>query len=89
MNSRIRAAGADHGMLKRFVMCGRICEPMPSTKRPFETAFRSWPMFASTIGVRANATAMPVINSARSVFIAATSNGKNGSCDVSAVMMPL
>jgi hypothetical protein len=21
-------------MLKRFVMCGRICEPMPSTKRP-------------------------------------------------------
>jgi hypothetical protein len=32
-------------------------------------------MFASTIGVRANATAIPVINSIRCVFIA-TSNGK-------------
>ena len=46
-------------------------------------------MFASIIGVRANATAMPVINSTRCVFIAATTSGKNGSCDVSAVMIPL
>ena len=28
-NSRMRAAGRDHGMLNRRVMCGLICEPEP------------------------------------------------------------
>ena len=89
MNSRIRAAGDDHGMEKRFVMWARICDPRPSTKRPLEAAFKSWPTCASTIGVRANATAMPVTRSTRSVSCAAKASGMNGSWAVSAVWMPL
>jgi hypothetical protein len=42
-------------------------------------------MLASVIGERANATAMPVPSSTCSVAPAASSSGKNGSCDVSAV----
>ena len=33
-NSRMRAAGRDHGIEKRFSMWGRIWLPSPSTKRP-------------------------------------------------------
>ena len=31
-------AGRDHGMLKRFSMCGLICVPRPSTNRPPDAA---------------------------------------------------
>jgi hypothetical protein len=62
MISRMRAAGFDHGMLNRLVTCGWICEPSPSVKRPREYALRSCACIASSIGLRANATAMPVIN---------------------------
>ncbi len=33
-NSRMRATGFDHVALKRFSMCGLICEPSPRMKRP-------------------------------------------------------
>jgi len=36
MNSRMRRSGCDQGMLKRFVMCGRIWEPRPRIRRPCE-----------------------------------------------------
>ena len=45
-------------------------------------------MFAMIIGLRANATAIPVPSSMRSVCSAASSSGKNGSCAVSAVSRP-
>src|SRR3546814_9770565 len=32
-NSRMRAAGRDHGMLNRRVMCGLICEPSPRSRQ--------------------------------------------------------
>ncbi len=38
-----------------------------------------WPMYAVSIGVRANATAMPVPSSMRSVCSAAIASGRNGS----------
>ena len=41
MNSRMRGAGCDHSMEKRFVMCGLIWLPSPSMKRPFENTWRS------------------------------------------------
>src|SRR3954451_2883536 len=44
-------------------------------------------MFASVMGERAKATAMPVPSSTRSVAPAARSSGKKGSCDVSAVQI--
>ena len=37
--------------------------------RPFETAWRSLPIWARFIGLRANATAMPVPSSIRSVLL--------------------
>ena len=60
MYSRIRAAGCDHGIENRFSMCGLICEPSPRKNRPFECRCRSLAVYAVSIGVRANATAMPV-----------------------------
>ena len=84
----MRAAGCDHGMLKRFVMCGRICDPIPRMKRPFETRFRSWLVFARIIGFRANATAIDVMSSTRSVCSAASARGRNGSFETSADTMP-
>ena len=84
----MRAAGCDHGMLKRFSMWGLICEPRPSRNRPFENAWRSLAMLASVIGLRANATTMPVPSSMRSVRSAAMRSGKNGSWLVSADQAP-
>ena len=45
-------------------------------------------MLASIIGLRANATAMPVPSSMSFVCSAASSSGKNGSWLVSADQMP-
>src|SRR2546430_1206944 len=59
MNSRIRAAGCDHGMLNRLVMCGWICEPRPSSNRPPERRCTSLAATATLIGdvtVEANAS---------------------------------
>ena len=53
--SRIRAAGRDHGIENRFSMCGLICEPSPRIARPSENVWRSQPMWARFIGLRANA----------------------------------
>ena len=88
ISSRMRAAGALHGMLKRLVMCGRICEPSPRMKRPRETALRSWAVCASVIGLRANATAIEVISSSRELSTAASTSGRNGSLAISAVTTP-
>ena len=54
----MRAAGCDHGIENRFSMCGLIWLPRPRMKRPFEYGWRSLPMLASVIGLRANATAI-------------------------------
>ena len=56
--------------------------------RPFEKACRSFAVMAGVIGLRANATAMPVPSSTRSVASAASSSGRNGSWLVSAVHTP-
>ncbi len=45
-------------------------------------------MFASVIGLRANATAIPVPSSIRSVACAASRIGKKGSWAISAVSPP-
>ena len=87
-NSRIRAAGRDHGIESRRVTWGLIWDPSPSTKRPFEKAFRSWPMLASVMGLRAKATAMAVARSTRSVCSAASTSGKKGSFEISALTAP-
>ena len=84
----MRAAGCDHGIEKRLVMWGLIWLPRPRMKRPPEYAWRSQPMLASVIGLRAKATAMRVPSSTVSVCSAASSSGKNGSWLVSAVQMP-
>jgi hypothetical protein len=86
--SRMRAVGCDHGIEKRLVMWGLIWLPRPRMKRPFEAACRSQAVWASVIGLRANATAMPVASSTRSVSWAARSSGKNGSWLVSADHSP-
>ena len=51
-------------------------------------ACKSQPALATTMGLRAKAMAMPVINSTRSVTVAATASGRNGSWAFSMVMMP-
>ena len=38
-------------MEKRFVICGRICDPSPTTSRPFAAALTSWARYASAMGV--------------------------------------
>jgi hypothetical protein len=87
--SRMRGAGWLHSIEKRLVMCGLIWLPRPRMKRPFEYACRSQPMLASSIGLRAKATAIDVPSSTCSVCSAASSSGKNGSWLVSAVQTPL
>ncbi len=57
-------------------------------KRPSEAACRSQAIWARVIGLRANATAMPVPSSTCSVCCDAERSGKNGSCAVSAVHSP-
>ena len=41
-NSRMRAAGFDHCIEKRFSMCGLICVPSPRLKRPRDASCRSY-----------------------------------------------
>ena len=84
-NSRMRAAGRLHGIEKRLWMCGRICVPRPSAKRPRESVCRSLLAWATSMGLRANATAMLLNSNARDVCSAASASGKNGSCGPSAV----
>ena len=79
-SSRIRAAGCDHSSLKRFWMCGRICDPSPSTNRPPLICCRSYPTFASTIGFRAKPIATAVPRRSRDVVCDARASGRNGSC---------
>src|SRR5437016_172960 len=88
MNSRIRFAGSDHGIENRFWMCGLIWLPRPRMKRPLVYSWRSLPITAVDIGFRANATAIPVASSMRSVSSAASVIGRNGSWLVSAVKTP-
>ncbi len=88
ISSRMRAAGRDHGMEKRFWMWARIWEPRPRMKRPPEYWFRSWPIWARFMGLRAKATAMEVSSWMRSVCSAARSSGKKGSLAISAESAP-
>ncbi len=84
----MRGAGWLHSIEKRLVMCGLIWLPSPRMNRPFENACRSHAVLASVIGERAKATAIDVPSSSFSVCSAASSSGRNGSCDVSAVQTP-
>ena len=77
--SRMRGAGCDHGMEKRFVMCGLIWLPIPSMNRPLVSSWRSLATTASVIGLRAKATVIPVPNSSFSVAAAPMAMGRNGS----------
>jgi hypothetical protein len=86
--SRMRAAGLDHGIEKRFVMCGLIWLPSPRMNRPCAAACRSHDTWASVMGLRAKATTMPVARSSRSVCSAARISGRNGSWLVSGTQMP-
>ncbi len=87
-SSRIRAAGADHGIEKRRSMWALIWLPRPRWKRPPESAWRSHAWWARVIGFRANAMATAVVSSSRSVASAASTNGRNGSCGPSKVKAP-
>ena len=86
--SRIRAAGLLHSIEKRLVMWGLIWLPRPSTNRPRDRVCRSQPMLASSIGLRAKATAMAVPSSISLVWAAAAASGRNGSWGPSAVHAP-
>src|SRR5580698_7399202 len=88
MSSRMRGAGCDHGMEKRLVMWGLIWLPSPRMKRPLESSWRSLARTARFMGLRANATAMPVPNSSVSVAAAPMAMGRNGSWPVSADHTP-
>jgi hypothetical protein len=85
--SRMRAAGCVHGIENRRVMCALIWLPRPRMNRP-DWAWRSHDVWASVIGLRANATAIDVPRSTRVVCSAATASGRNGSWLVSAVQTP-
>ena len=80
----MRAAGRDHGMEKRRVICGLICEPSPRVKRPFAYWFKSQARLAIVIGLRANATLIEVVSAIVSLCSAASTSGKNGSLLISA-----
>ncbi len=88
ISSRMRGAGCDHGIEKRLVMCGLICEPSPRTIRPPDCSWRSWALCASVMGLRAKATVIEVMSSSRSVCSAASASGRNGSLSTSAVIPP-
>jgi hypothetical protein len=62
--------------------------PRPRTNLPPLARCKSQAATAVTIGLRVNAVAIAVPSVTRSVAVAATASGKNGSCCVSAVQMP-
>ncbi len=62
-----------------------ICDPRPSPNRPPDSNWRSFAATATVIGLRANATASPVLTLTRLVRAAATASPTNGSCLVSAI----
>jgi hypothetical protein len=57
-------------------------------KRPRAAACRSFAVYATVMGLRANATAMEVPSSIRDVATAATASGRNGSWLTSAHHAP-
>ena len=69
-------------------MCGSDLRAEPEHEAPPDSACRSFAVLASSIGLRANATAMLVISVTRSVCSAASASGRNGPCAASAVKMP-
>ena len=69
-------------------MCGLICEPSPSVKRPPESAWQSLAASATVIGLRAKATAIAVPISTFSVRSAATAQPRKGSIWVSNAHQP-
>ncbi len=87
-NSRILAAGSDHGMLNRRWMWALIWEPRPRTKRPELNDCRSFATMARVIGLRANATATAVPSVNVQDWPAASSSGRKGSRLTSVVQTP-
>ncbi len=88
MNSRILAAGLDHGIEKRFSMWAWTWEPRPRTKRPDENRCRSLATVATTSGLRAKATAMLLPSVTFDVCSAAMANGRKGSVATCATHTP-
>jgi hypothetical protein len=86
--SRSRGAGAVQGTENRRSLCGRICGPIPSTKRPREAICRSHDVLATTIGLRGKAMTTEVPSCIRSVQTAAIACARNGSFLFSIVSAP-
>src|SRR5262249_20354531 len=86
--SRILGAGGLHGALKRFSLWARTCDPRPRTKRPRDAIWRSQLAFATGIGLRENAMAIPVASPRRLVLTAATPRARKGSFLFSEVTRP-
>ena len=80
----MRAAGCDHVELKRFSMCRRTCEPIPSTTRPPEYSCSWFVVYARLIGLRAKAMATPVPSDTEVECSAASVSDRKGSFVVSA-----
>ena len=88
MNSRMRGAGLDHGIEKRFSIWGLIWLPRPRTKRPLDSACRSLATIAVVIGFRAKATAIDVPTITSVVPWMAIWQSRNGSWLVSGIQTP-
>ena len=69
-------------------MCGLICDPSPSVKRPPESAWTSLACSATVIGLRAKATTIAVPIPIVSVRSAAIAQARNGSICVSNANQP-
>src|SRR2546422_1886424 len=82
--SRSRGPGGSKRTAKRRSWCALTWVPRPRANRPPEAFWRSQAVWASTMGLRGNATAMAVPSCRRSVSTAATARGRKGSCLVSA-----
>ena len=78
MYSRIRGAGADQLMPNLRTMCPRTWLPSPSVNLPEDMDWRSQPIYAMSIGLRAKARAMDVLKPMRSVCSAAMGRARNG-----------
>ena len=84
----MRGAGCSQRTSNRRSLCARTCVPSPSTNRPPEFTFRSQPILATIIGLRGKEIATEVASCTRSVAIAASASGMNGSCASSGQVSP-
>src|SRR5207237_1205512 len=84
----MRARGRSYGIPKRRSMCARTWVPRPRSSRPRLARCSDHASIAMTIGLRANAIAMPVPRRSDRVCVAATASESSGSTWVSAIQTP-